>query len=209
MGSYPYAAGLFPLGGKQGEKVEVTFFGGTLPAPVKSTIVPDAKAFSWVALPGSASAPFLFASSDLPELLEPSQPVSVPSVVNGRLLVQGEVDRYRFPVQPGESLLFEIQARELGSSRLEAVLTVFDASGKKLDSAGDKPLPEDVFAVQGTSRTSNDPFLNFTVPAGVNEITVAVEDLARRGGPNYGYRDRKSTRLNSSHSAKSRMPSSA
>ena len=61
-------------------------------------------------------------------------------------------------------------------------------SGKKLDSAGDKPLPEDVFAVQGTSRTSHDPFLNFKVPKDVHEITVTVEDLAERGGPLYGYR---------------------
>ena len=91
-------------------------------------------------------------------------------------------------MEPGETLLFELQARELGTSRLEGIITVYDASGKKLDSAGDKPLPEDVFAVQGTSRTSSDPFLNFTVPKDVHEITVTVEDLAERGGPLYGYR---------------------
>jgi hypothetical protein len=112
----------------------------------------------------------------------------VPGLVNGRLREPGEVDRYRVSVNPGDALLFDIQARELGTSRIEAVVTVYDAQGRKLDSAGDKPLPEDVFAVQGTSRTSSDPFLNFTAPDGVREITVAVEDLARRGGPNYGYR---------------------
>jgi len=46
----------------------------------------------------------------------------------------------------------------------------------------------DVFAVQGTSRTSSDPFLHLTVPAGVHEIMVTVEDLALRGGALYGYR---------------------
>ena len=114
--------------------------------------------------------------------------VPVPSVVNGRLEKDGEVDRYRLQVEPGDKLLIELQARELGTSRLEAILTAYDSAGKKLDSAGDQPLPEDVFAIQGTSRTSSDPFLNLTVPAGVHEIVLTVEDLARRGGPAYGYR---------------------
>ncbi|MEJ7607260.1 MAG: hypothetical protein WKF37_13595 [Bryobacteraceae bacterium] len=100
----------------------------------------------------------------------------------------GERDRYRINVQPGDKLLIETQARELGTSRLEGVITVYDGAGRKLDSAGDKPLPEDVFAVQGVSRTSNDPFLNVIVPANVNEIAIAIEDLAERGGPNYAYR---------------------
>ena len=112
----------------------------------------------------------------------------IPSVVNGRLEKDGEVDRYRVKVEPGEKLLIELQARELGTSRLEGILTAYDADGKKLDSAGDQPLPEDVFAVQGTSRTSSDPFLNLTVPPDVHEIVLTVEDLARRGGPAYGYR---------------------
>jgi hypothetical protein len=187
MGSYPFADGIFPLGWKRGEPVEVTLFGGNLTVPAKVKIA-SRDDFDHVPLPASASAPFLFASSGLPELLEPSQQPPVPSVMNGRLLAPGEVDRYRFAVTPGEKLLFELQARELGTSRIEAVLTAYDESGKKLDSAGDKPLPEDVFAVQGTSRTSSDPFLNLTVPEGVREITIAIEDLARRGGPLYGYR---------------------
>jgi hypothetical protein len=108
--------------------------------------------------------------------------------VNGRLDKDHEVDRYHLQVEPGEKLLFELQARELGTSRLEGIITAYDAKGKKLDSAGDQPLPEDVFAVQGTSRTSSDPFLNLKVPADVHEITVTVEDLALRGGPVYGYR---------------------
>jgi hypothetical protein len=131
----------------------------------------------------------VFAVSDLPELTEPGDvPVPVPGVVNGRLGKPGEIDRYRFKVQPGDNLLLELHARELGTSRLEGVITVYDAAGKKVDSAGDKPLPEDVFAVQGTSRTSNDPYLNVHIPENTNEVVVTVEDLALRGGPYYGYR---------------------
>jgi hypothetical protein len=171
----------------------VTFFGGSLQAAVPSTVdlrtVAQPRAFTTTALADSPALPFVFAVSDLPEVLEPLQGAApVPGVINGRLDKPGEIDRYRFQVQPGEKLLFELQARELETSRLEAIITAYDAAGKKLDSAGDKPLPEDVFAIQGTSRTSSDPFLNLEAPAGAHEITIAIEDLAQRGGPLYGYR---------------------
>ena len=197
MGAYRYADGIFPLGGRRGEQVPVTFFGGRVGAGVKSNVdlrgAGKAEAFTRVALPDSPALPFIFAIGDLPELMEPvTGAVPVPSVVNGRLDKEGEVDRYRVNVEPGEKLLFELQARELGTSRLEGIITVYGtvngARGKKLDSAGDQPLAEDVFAVQGTSRTSSDPFLNFTAPADAHEIVVTVEDLAQRGGPFYGYR---------------------
>ena len=193
MGTYRYAEGIFPLGGRRGERVPVTFFGGNLGAAVTSVAdlntVPEAKAFTHVAVPESPAQPFLFAVSDLPELMEPvAGAVPVPSVVNGRLDHPREIDRYHYRVEPREKLIFELQARELGTSRLEAILTVSDAGGKKLASAGDQPLPEDLFAVQGSSRTSTDPFVNFTVPENVHEVVVSVEDLALRGGPLYGYR---------------------
>jgi hypothetical protein len=191
MGSYAYADGIFPLGGRRGEPVEVALFGSRLAAPVKvkAGLANVDGAFTTVALPNSPALPFVFAVGDLPEATEPlAGPLAVPSVVNGRLSEPGEVDRYRVQVEPGEKLLFELQARELGTSRLEGIITAYDAGGKKLDSGGDQPLPADVFAVQGTSRTSSDPFLNLTVPESVREITVTVEDLALRGGPLYGYR---------------------
>lgn len=193
MGSYAYADGMFPLGARRGEATEVTFFGGALKTPVKTPVdlrhFAAGAQFATVSLPESPSLPLVFAVSDLPELTAPvSGALPVPSVVNARVATPGTIDRYKLSVTPGDKFLFELQARELGTSKLEGVIAIHDASGKKLESAGDKPLPEDVFAVQGTSRTSNDPFLNFTVPAGVREIVVSVEDLAERGGPLYGYR---------------------
>jgi hypothetical protein len=191
MGPYAYADGIFPLGGRRGGPVDVALFGSRLASPVKvkadlSKIDGD---FTTIALPDSPALPFVFAVGDLPESTEPlGGPLPVPSVVNGRLSEPGEVDRYRLNVEPGEKLLFELQARELGTSRLEGIIAAYDSTGKKLGSGGDQPLPEDVFAVQGTSRTSSDPFLNLTVPEDVRDITVTVEDLALRGGPLYGYR---------------------
>jgi hypothetical protein len=193
IGNYTYADGIFPLGGRRGETTEVGFFGAGLKAPVKTTVdlktVSPEAGFATVALPDSPVLPMMFAVSDFPELMAPFDgPLPVPSVMNARLSKPGQIDRFRLKVEPGETLLFELQARDLGTSRLEGIITIYDTKGKKLDSAGDKPLAEDVFAIQGTSRTSNDPFLNFTAPKDVHEITVAVEDLAERGGPLYGYR---------------------
>jgi hypothetical protein len=171
----------------------VTFFGGRAGAGVAAAAdlrgLAATDVFTRIALPDSPALPFVFAVSDLPEVTEPvSGAAPIPGVVNGRLDKPGEVDRYHLQVAPGERLLIELQARELGTSKLEGIITAYDAAGKKLASAGDQPLPEDVFAIQGTSRTSSDPFLNLTVPAGAQAIDITVEDLALRGGPLYGYR---------------------
>lgn len=192
MGAYPHAESFFPLGAQRGQAASVTFSGGNLAAPLKTDVdlktTPELALFTTVAIPNSPVMPFLFAVGNDVEWTEPPMPISAPGVINGRLTQPGEADRYKIQVTPGEKLLIEVQARELGTSKLEAIITAYDPSGKKLDSAGDKPLPEDVFAVQGTSRTSNDPFLNLRVPEGVHEITLGIEDLAGRGGANYGYR---------------------
>jgi hypothetical protein len=190
MGSYKYAEGIFPLGGRKGEQTAVTFFGPRLGAGVQVTAdLKNADGFTKVALPDSPALPFLFAVGEFPEMREPvAKAVALPVTINGRLDKAGEIDRYKLTVEPGDKLIVEMQARELGTSKLEAIVSVYDAAGKKLASAGDQPLTEDVFAVQASSRTSSDPFVNVTVPADCREVTVSVEDLALRGGPLYGYR---------------------
>ena len=46
-------------------------------------------------------------------------------------------------------------------------------------------------------------------PPGAGEVQVAIKAVALNHIDVWGFRDRKSTRLNSSHIQKSRMPSSA
>src|SRR5437762_2116682 len=84
-------------------------------------------------------------------------------------------------------MTFRIQARELGTSRLMAVITVRDEKGNVLGRSGDEPLAEDLYNVN-QSRTAGDPILRLQAPAGVNQVTVTVEDLALRGGTDYAYR---------------------
>jgi hypothetical protein len=188
IGSYPYAESIFPLGGRHGATIEVEFHGQGRVAR-SSVKLPDQGNFLKVGLPGSPALPFSMALGDYPEVTEPvSGPLPVPVVINGRISKPSEADRYQIQVSPGDSLLCELQSRELETSRLDGLITVYDAKGKKLASAGDAPPPADVLSAQLVGRTSNDPFLNFKVPPGLTELTVAVEDIAQRGGNDFAYR---------------------
>jgi hypothetical protein len=169
IGTYPYADAAFPLGWKRGEETEVTLSGGNLPAPVK------VKASRELRLPGSASLPLLFVTGDNAEILEDGTGNLPEDVfVNGRIAKPGEVDRYRIAVKPGEQWMFEVRAATLGTSQLDAIVTLQDDTGKKLASRDD---------VAGA-----DPALPFTVPDAVNQVVVVVEDLLGRGGAGYAYR---------------------
>jgi hypothetical protein len=170
IAKFEYADSLFPLGGPKG--TEVTLSGGNLARPVRVKAEGPL-----VNVPGSHSLPIAFALADGPETIAagtgPAE-IEAGRIVNGRIARPGEIDRYRLPVKPGESWVFEIAAASLGTSRLDAILTAYDAQGKKLASADDG--------------NGLDPLLPFTVPDGVHEITLAVEDLLGRGGDGYGYR---------------------
>jgi hypothetical protein len=188
MGAYNYAESVFPLGGQRGQTVQLEFVtkGGVQKSAVT---LPASGAYASAAMPGSPTLPFRLAVSDYPELIAPVKgPLNAPVVVNGRIAKPAEVHRYQLQVKPGESFLFELQSRELETSRLDALLTIYDGKGKKLASAGDIPPPVNVFAVNAVALTSGDPVLNFKVPDDLHEITVAVEDIAQRGGPDFGYR---------------------
>ncbi len=184
-GAYNYASEIYPLGGRRGETVEVNVSG----TKVKTDLSRTTGRQVFVNLPESPSLPLPFAIGDTPEISEPVQgALQLPVTVNGRLAKAGEVDRYEVAVKPGDEFIFELQARELGTSKLTGLITVYAEDGKRLASAGDGPLPVDVAAVQVSSRTLGDPFLMFKAAEGVSKITVAVEDLALRGGPHYAYR---------------------
>jgi len=112
IGEFAYAAGLFPLGGRRGEKVPVRLVGGNLGKSMELTVdlsrVAPAADFATVPVPGSpGSLPLLFAVADLPETMEPDgaavASLEPGTVVNGRMESPGEVDRYRLPSIPERS----------------------------------------------------------------------------------------------------------
>jgi hypothetical protein len=188
IGTYVYPEAVFPLGGRRGETVTFEFTGksGVTRTSVK---LPNTGSFTTVAMPGSPVLPVPIALGDTPELTAPvNGPLPIPVVVNGRLAKPAEVDRYSLKVTPGDALLLELKSRELTTSHLDGLITLYDSANKKLASAGDTVPSADLLSAQIVGRTQGDPFLNFKVPADVHELTIAIEDLARRGGPDFAYR---------------------
>jgi hypothetical protein len=189
IGNLTYATGMFPLGWRKGESIEVELFGGNLAAPVKVRPNLAAAGFTLLHAPGDPGAlPFPFVVGDRPEVLEPVDRLEPGTVVNGRIARPGEVDRYRLAVTPGEPWFIELDRAAPGVSRLYGVLSVYDEDGKKLGSAGDSPPDPAILFLVSSSESAADPYLAFKAPAGAREIVVTVEDLLHRGGPDYGYR---------------------
>ncbi len=186
IGSYAYPQEIFPLGGRRGEVVEVSL--GVQKITVDLRNVDKNARQVFVNLPDSPVLPIPFAVGDDPEITAPVvDPIGLPATINGRLTKPGQVDHYKVRVSPGEPLAFRIQARELGTSKLMAVITVLDENGKMLARSGDEPLADDVYNVN-QSRTAGDPIVRVKAPEGSDQVEVTVEDLALRGGINYAYR---------------------
>ena len=196
IGSFSFAEALFPLGGRRGSQVQVELLGGNLSEPTRLTLDLDAAGegrFLSVPIPGSPGAlPLLFAVSDQPEVIAPdggeSSELEPGTIVNGRILQPGEIDRFGLAVSPGESWTIQLGAAGLGTSRLSGVITVYDEEGKRMASGGDDSPSAGDARVIPRGLTSSDPYLNFTVPDGVTRVLISVEDLVERGGPSFGYR---------------------
>jgi len=78
VGNFAYADGIFPLGWKRGEKLDVDFFGGNLRVPAKTAVdlssIGSKLEFTRLNVPGEpGSLPFLFVVGDLPETIEPAR----------------------------------------------------------------------------------------------------------------------------------------
>jgi hypothetical protein len=185
IGAFAYAETAFPLGGQRGGTFEVTLLGGTLSEPIKTQVVANAaedanRLFVPVPIPGpQVQLPFRFALGNASELIEPDgeaieqRVFKDAGVMNGRIAKVGEIDRYKFPAAPGETWIFEIDAANQGSP-LDAMLTVSGPQGNILAAADDG--------------NGLDPRVQITVPAGIDHVLLAVEDLHRRGGLLFAYR---------------------
>jgi len=215
VGPVPVADEVFPLGGRAGETIGLELRGGTLPGPAigATTLNPnplaDPHSFRprltnhtlGIAAPGDPvldveSIPPLVVDT-LPELKEPNTPGSpplkafAPIVFNGRIARAKEEDKYIVGVTPGQKYHIEVDAAELGSA-LDGVLQVKGPDGAVLANADDTAAPTQskakATAKKAAAINSPDPSLDFTVPAGMTEITLTLRDLRGEGGHGYPYR---------------------
>lgn len=188
IGEWQYADAVFPAAVERGKPSAVRLIGslpGGDPLPLPPVAEAVAMPIPWPAgAAASGPAPAVLIS-DVPELIEQPavQPQAAtelqelapaPSAMNGQLAAAGEEDRYRLAVQPGTTLRFELFAARLGSP-LDTMLEV-----RKLDGA--------VLAANDDGPGTTDSVLDFSVPADVPLLVLAVKDAHGRGGDNGIYR---------------------
>jgi len=210
VGAIPVADEIFPIGGREGETVGFELRGGTLPnvriAAATLSAVPGgdvARLHVTNQMLGTvpSGGPTLEVESLLPlevghnpEIRESSDPnappvrSSAPVMLNGRIDPPGDEDRFILAVTPGQVLRIEVMAAENGSA-LDGVLQILGPNQGVLANADDTTVSDQGGRRgRGAGIVSPDPSINFTVPAGVNEITLALRDLEARGGTAYPYR---------------------
>ena len=194
----PMAEEVYPLGGRTGEVVGFELRGGTLNepllaaarlAPLGSTLEHWPR-FVAGALDVESIRPL--ALSDFPEIREPADPSAprpkavAPVVFNGRLDEPGQEDQFVLTVSPGQKLQIRVEAAALGSA-LDGVLRVLNPAGAEIVRGDDTPKTPPG-GDPATKYNDPDPSLTLDVPADVNEVTLVLSDLAKRGGVGFPYR---------------------
>ncbi len=101
--------------------------------------------------------------------------------LNGCLCKPGEKDVYRIQGVAGQPLHFYTLSAQLGLPRLDSVLQLRDASGKKLSEN------DDVVAGQGSLLGNADSSLFYT-PKEDGTLYLTVRDRTLRGAPDFQYR---------------------
>ena len=179
IGDFPIVSHAMPLAVQRGSTTRVGFGGADAAdaRPVDVTIEPSFQAgarFVAAKLPGGRSSAWTtLLVHDAPQLVEPSAdlPLPVPVGVSGRLSTPGERDAFRVRGRKGETLRVTTRGRSLGCATVPR-LRLVDAAGKVVAESAvtksDEPELAHTFAADGDHR-------------------LEVDDLARRGGPDYGY----------------------
>jgi hypothetical protein len=186
IGRLPFVTGIYPLGGRLGEKTTVTLAGWNLP---EATLTHDNAAAGVTLLTGDFFNAVPFSVDDLPESAAwgsnhseaDAQAVTLPVILNGRISRPGVGDVYQFTGRAGQSIVAEVLARRLDSP-LDSFLRLTDATGKQLafnDDYEDKGF--------GLNTHHADSYLTATLPAD-GTYFLHLTDAQGNGGPDFAYR---------------------
>lgn len=179
LGGFPLVTTPMPLVVQRGTLADLTFVGPRAEDGVTNSIqvlAGEARGATTVAVQAGKESPLGWAAlgiSNLPAVgeREAATVCAVPCVLNGVLGQPGEVDRWKLKVSKGQALRLRAITRSLGSAAVLS-LKLSDAAGKQLAVS---PVTE-----------SDEPVMPYT-PAADGEITLTVEELAGRGGSDFGY----------------------
>jgi hypothetical protein len=191
LGELPFVTGIFPLGGKAGEKTSIALTGWNLPE--KSLERENAEA-GLTSLTGKYFNVVPFAVDTLPECLEQepndsretAQAVTLPVIVNGHIDHPGDWDVFRFEGRTGDPVVADVDARRLDSP-LDSVIKLTDAAGKQLafnDDYEDKG--------SGLNTHHADSYFSTVLPTN-GTYYLWLGDAQHKGGPEYSYCLRLST----------------
>jgi hypothetical protein len=197
VGELPFVTSIFPLGGRAGTATKIELRGWNLPTKTMTCRFGDAEVGIHQLSVGRdewASNLVPFAVDTLPECLdqesnddqEKAQPVTLPTIVNGRIDKSGDSDVFRFEGRGGSEIVAQVYARRLNSP-LDSMLELTDAAGRQL-------AANDDHADKGTGLTTHhaDSYLRATLPAD-GTYCLHLADAQNKGGPEYGYRLRISS----------------
>jgi len=138
IGELPFVTGIFPLGGRTGEKTTVALTGWNLPEK-QITVDNSAAEPGVISLREKFFNPVPFAVDDLPEISangnnhsgETAQSVTLPVVINGRVSQPNEAEIFKFSGKAGQSIVAEVSARRLDSP-LDSFLRLTDSTGNQI-----------------------------------------------------------------------------
>jgi len=194
VGQIPFITSIFPLGGRQGSTVNLALTGANLKSNTMTLKVPKSDNRY---LEVSRTTPdnkyvsnnMRFELSSLKEVREAepnddtqsAQHVEAGMIVNGTVSKPSDRDWYKFDVQAGSTMVFEVTARKLGSP-LDAKLTLYNSRGKVLAEVDDV---ED--QSEGMLTHHADPVIVHKFSEG-GTCFLRLIDAQGKGGDNYAYR---------------------
>jgi hypothetical protein len=198
IGELPFITGIFPLGGRKGQEVEIRLTGWNLPRTRISGTLPDNDDEIWqVSLKknGYRSNRMPFSIGNLPEETEvepndtedTAMTVELPIIINGRIQTPGDLDFYSFHGEKGDTVSIGIAARSLNSP-FDSTLAL---SGPGLE----KPVRNDDYMLKDTHLHLGaglvthhaDSYLLQELPE-TGTYTIELRDTQSKGGNDYAYR---------------------
>lgn len=140
VGEFPLVLGTYPLGVQSGATAELTTRGYHALAKFKIDGKPSPESEDTLTLrPADAFNTVRVALGTEPEIQLQGGTINVPATINGRIGKPGAENRYRFRASKGEQLVFEVNARRLGSD-LDSYLEILDAKGQPIERAIARPV---------------------------------------------------------------------
>ncbi len=185
VGDFPRVSMVFPLGGKPGEKRELTFFGDPSGEIKKEVTLPesvgDRRGIFFSDDAGITPSPLRFMISDIESKFEvepngdmdQKDAFTLPVAIDGRIAEGDKLDYHLFSAKQGQVVLIDCHARALGSP-LDPTVNIFYANRKHITGQDD-------------FKAKPDTKMRFTVPAD-GDYYVRVFDKLFRSGEDFTYR---------------------